>query len=405
MTKYSKLFSFTLLSIITLLAMVLYLFQSQGPTLSLEVVTDEGNDDELLVTNFTGYAFKRDMTSQAPAFEFDAGEFIFRNERPLIQRVDYQYNPGMNRYVREYRSFMRGKSRQLNVFTETDEFIYYTAMPSDVNWQASDDNHVSISRFNKETEEETSFEALLTGGSYHTIVAAYVDYPSLTLVTRSSSGVFEDNWLIYSFDFNQPEEELDPVANITRLIDSNTVQIGSSKIKTERYIPFRSLIAGEKDEYDYVTEYDPHAYYIYDTQSNELKEVPSFDDGDLIVLSESDRIITGNSLEEEVVWYEWDFNSETLHELGTTSMINSTIGRTFDDYYYQSFNQNVHLVDGKIYSTEDSYTAEAEGLSLFQIVSLDTLETVFSGHLDLGDNENGQAEIIIDEISFNPSID
>ncbi|MCC5890928.1 MAG: hypothetical protein JJU01_10175 [Alkalibacterium sp.] len=402
MTKYSKLFSFILFSIIILLGLVFYQSRSQEASLSLEVVTVEGNADELSVANFTGYAFSPSRTIQAPHFEFEEGEFIFREDRPVIQRLDYQYNPSMNRYVSEYRSFMRGKARHLSVFTETNEHIYYTATKVDFNWQADHDDHVTISRFNKETEEETAFDALLTGGSNHNIVAAYVDYPSLTIVTSIPEDHRENTWLIYSFNFDQPEEELTPVADITRLTGSDTIQIDSSKLKTERYIPFRSLEDGALDDWGHVMEYDIDTYYIYDTQSNELKEMPAFEEGELIVLTESDRIIAGNDQGEEVVWYEWDFGNNDLHELGSTRMASTSIGRIYDTFPWLVFNENIHLVNGHIYLTED-FTIETENRSLIQIVSLDTLETVYSGHIDaVSDNEDLMIDISIQELSFDP---
>lgn len=403
MTKYSKLFSFILFSITVLLGLIFYQSQSQGQAVSLEIVTDEGDASELSITNFTGYAFNHESGSHVIPFEFESGEFVFRNERSLLQRLDYQYAPGMNRYVRDYRSFMRGKTRQLSSFVETEEHIYYAALSHDVNWQSSDNNRVSISRFHKETEEETTYEALLTGSSYQNIVAAYVDYPSLTLVTNNGySGMDNDEWHIYSFNFEEPEDELSPVSNLSRLTDSETIQMGTSHVRTERYIPFRSLEAGETDEYGHIMENHVDTYYVYDTHTNELKDIPAFDDGELIVLSESDRIVVGSDQGEEIIWHEWDFDSETHNELGSTSMSTPSIGRSADDLWWIVFNQNIHLVDGNIYLNEENYMDSGLSKSMLQIISLDTLETVFSGHIDTLTNTEEKIGNSIQNINFNP---
>lgn len=405
MTKYSKLFSFVLFPIIIIFTLVFY--HSQETDFSLEMVTDEGSTDGLSALQLAGYAFSPNRTMQAPHFEFESGEFVFREDRPLIQQLDYQYNPGINRYVTEYRSFMRGKARHLSVFTETDSHIYYTATKSDVNWQASPDEIVSISRFNKETEEEITFEASLAGGSNHSVIATYVDYPSLTIVTNSPDDTGdnrESTWLIYSFNFDQPEEELTPVADITRLTDSSTVQIDASKIKTERYIPFRSLKEDERDDWGYVMDYTIDTYYIYDTQSNEIKELPTFEDGEMIVLSEANRIIVGNDQGEEVAWYEWYVDNGDLIELGTTMMATPSIGRVYDNFPWLVFNENIHLVNEKIYLTED-VTLPVETRSLIQIVSLDKMATVYTGHIGaVSENEELMLDISIQEVSFDPAV-
>lgn len=404
MTKYSKLFSFAFFPIVILLGLVFYQFRSQESSLSLEFYTDEGHIDELSGVNFTGYAFSSIRTIYAPHFEFEEGEFTFRTDQPLIQQLDYQYNPGMNRYVRDYRSFMRGKARHLSLFTETETSIYYTATQSNTNWQAAPDEQVFISHFNKETEEETTFEALLTGGANHNVVATYVDDSALTLVTTGvPEGNREHSWLIYAFDFDQPQEELSPVADINRLTGSDMVQADSSRLKTERYIPFRSLQTGEVDAFGNVIEYHIDSYYIYDTQSNTLKEMPEFEEGDMVVLSELERIITGNIQGEKAVWYEWAFDTQELNELGSTVMATNSIGRIHDIFPWLEFNENIHLTNGHLYLTEDISIA-TESRSLIQVLSLDTMETVFSGHIDtVNGPQDLDMDISIQELSFDPS--
>jgi hypothetical protein len=112
-----------------------------------------------------------------------------------------------------------------------------------------DDNMLDISLFDKYSEEEQSYEVRLEGASYHGVVASYYHAPELTIVTQAANEQMENNWYIYSFNFDEPEDTLSPEVNVGQALDSSSVQISFSPTGTERYIPFKSLQPGAEDEY------------------------------------------------------------------------------------------------------------------------------------------------------------
>lgn len=400
MTKYSKLISIVALCLIILFGFSIYQAQAQSGAPEIELVTEEGDSAQLDLLHTVANIYDYASYNRSTSYEFKNGEFENIDNQSVIQRMDYTFSSAINRYIEDYRSFMRGKTRVTDHFTETNDYLLYTAMQSDVNWRQYEDNTLSISVLDKETGEEQAHETLLTGGSYHTVIAAYVDYPSITIVTQAADENLDTDWLIYSVDLTDPEEELTPVINLGLSVESDNIQFSSSQTKTERFIPFRSLLAGKTDEYGQVMDHTASAYYVYDTQTQAVKEIPSFEEGQTVVLSEAETILVGNDLGEEIQWNEWTFDDESLTELGTTEMATPTIGRIQVDYYNRTFNQGLHLVDHHIYAYEDDYS-EDRSRPLFQVIDIDSMSTTFSGYFALKETPEGsQVELSIYEYSL-----
>lgn len=402
MTKYSKLISITALCLIVILGFSFYKAQAESDVLEIELVTDEGDSEQLdmLHTVANVYHYGQTYYNNDISYVFEDGEFENIDNQSIIQRIDYTFSSAVNRYIRDYRSFMRGKSRVTDHFTETEEYLLYSAMQSDVNWRQNDYNFLSISLLDKETNNEKDYDVQLTSGSYHTVIATYMDYPSLTIVTQAADENMDNDWLIYSFDLTDPEEELTSVVKVGQSVESESVQFSSSQTKTERFIPFRSLLAGTTDEYDQVMDHTTSDYYVYDTQTQTVKEVPPFEEGETLILSEADTILVGNDLGEEIQWNEWNVDNDSLAEIGTAEMVTPTIGRVQVDYYNNTFNHGLHLVNNHIYAYEDVYP-DNMGRPHFQIIDVDSMSTTFSGYFALKDApEDAQVELSIYEYSL-----
>lgn len=382
MTKYTKLISFFAICSLVLFGFHFYQAQTQSSELEVELVIEEGQKEELDHLQFLGNAFEYDSYSST-SFEYKDGNVSYMTDLSLFKNMDFSFTAGMNRYIEDYRSFMRGKARLSNLFTETEDYLVYTGMQSDVNWRSFNDNSLTISLLNKETKEESTHEVLLTGGSYHShsVVAAYIDYPKLTIAAQAADENLDINWLIYSFNLNDPEEELSPVSNLGRTSESSSIHFSHSQTKNERFFLFRTVEPGGTDEYDYLVDMIPTGSFIYDTQTEEVKELPSFEDGETVILTESDTVLVGNDLGDTIEWNEWDFEGETLTNLGTSAMITPTIGRVPVHYYENSFNQGLQLINGHIYAFEQE-ASESSSRPLFQVIEQDSLDTVFSGYFN-----------------------
>ncbi|MCC5893946.1 MAG: hypothetical protein JJU16_00660 [Alkalibacterium sp.] len=402
MTKYSKLFSILTICLLTLVGFTFYQAQAESVRPKVELVTEEGQAEELDLLYFLGnvHGYDSYRNNYNTTFEYRNGEMHYFDDLSILQKVDFNFTPRMNRYTEDYRSFMRGKSRQTDHYTETDEYLLYTGMHSDVNWRQFNDNSLTISLLDKETNEETAQEVHLTGGSYQSVIAAYLDYPSLTLVTQALDEDSTNNWLIYSYDLENPQDEIAPVINSKHTLGSPTIQLSDSQSKTGRYLSFRTLEPGETDEYDYVLNHTTSGYYVYDTVTEELKEVPSFEEGETVVLTEAETILVGNDLEDDIVWSEWNFEDDSLTEQGTASMVTPTIGRVQVHYYDYTFNQGLQLINGRIYAFEEDYV-EDMSRPLFQVIDLDSFDTVFSGYIGVETNlDTSQAELVVYEYSL-----
>jgi hypothetical protein len=404
MTKYSKLISFVLLCVLTLSAFGIYQTQASAPLPEIELVTEEGNADELDALYFMGNIYSTQSSGRSSTFEFKDGDFSYLNNRSVFRHLDFEYNPIANRYVSDYRSFMRGKARNTSNFTETDDEIIYTAMASDVNWRRMyDDNMLDISLLDKESEDEQSYEVRLEGASYHGVVASYYHAPELTIVTQAADEQMENNWYIYSFNFDEPEDTLSPDVNVGQALDSSSVQISFSPTGTERYIPFKSLQPGGEDEYGEITDYTTDAFHVYDTQNGDFQEIPLFEEGETLVLSEDEQVVVGQDLGETINWHDWNVADESLSELGSTDMITPSIGRLPVYYYNHSFNQGMQLVNGHVYAYEDHYSEDGYGRPMFQIIDLDSVSTDFSGYFGLEDRENDRStEMMLFDFMINP---
>lgn len=402
MTKYSKLFSILTICLLTLVGFTFYQAQGESTGPKVELVTSEGQEDELDSLQFLGQAYDYGTNAYInTSFEFIDGDINYIEDTSLIERIDFTFSTGINRHIEDYRSFMRGKARQSNLFTETDDYLLYTGMRSDVNWQAFSDNFLTISLLDKETEEETTHEVLLNGGIYQSVLATYINYPQLTIVTRGANDDMDSNWLIYSFDLDDPKEELTPVHNLGRTSESSTIHFSESKTKTGRFILFRTAEPGETDGYDYVLDMIPTGYYVYDTHTEEVKEIPTSDEEDTIILTDSDTVLVGNDLGDTIEWSNWDYEDDSLTPLGESDMISQTIGRIPVQYYDTTFNQGLQLINGRIYALEQESTEESMTRPLFQVIEQESLDTVFSGYFNVNSvADTSQMDIELFDYTF-----
>ena len=57
-------------------------------------------------------------------------------------------------------------------------------------------------------------------------------------------------------------------------------------------------------------------------------------------------------------------------------------------YYNNQFNNTLYIADGKLYAYEDDYSQETSR-PLFQIIDIDSLDTLFTGTVEVKDTSEG----------------
>lgn len=396
MSKYSKLISFVMFCILTLSGFVFYQYRSDSNIPFVEFFTEEGDQSELDVIHLEGYMFNV-IGEPSTNYELREGKISILNDRASFSEVDYDFDPTLNSYIRNYRSFMRGKARFATNFVETNESIIYTGMAHDVHWASSYDNTLNISLFDKTSKEEIKYDVVLEGSSSHTLVTSYYNESGLTIITQAVSAEETADWFIFSFDFDNPEETLTPVIKSANTFDTDEIQIATSSTRNERYIPFQTLKPEKTDEYGYVEEYSPASMYLYDTQTKEISMIPQYEDGETVVLSEDERVIIGNDNIDSIDWYEWDPENESQTAIGTTEMYTQTIGRVPFTYYNLFFNQSIQIANGKIYAYEEN-SIKGASRPMFQVIDSDSMTTTFSGFLGIETDHSNQIDQSIELI-------
>ncbi|WP_368645569.1 hypothetical protein AB4027_00470 [Alkalibacterium putridalgicola] len=411
MTKYIKLTSLLLFIAVALTGFSFYNAQASSPYPELNIVTSQGKPEYAEPLQFMGFVADAQNYSNSSTVIFKNGDSLYREDIPFPKRMDFGLSPNMNELITDYRSFMRGKSRRPEHYVETDNHLIYAAMEGDVHWGSASNGQLTIAVLDKETEAEKTFEVDLSGqGQSHEVRAAYVNYPSLTLFVNNYSGESQD--LIYTVDLENPAEELTATLNLSKETGTTgiytSLHIVQSFDKTERFLLLKSVSETAVSEFDYTTE--TTGYYAYDTQTQEVIEIPLFEEEETLLFTDNDSLYAGKDLGEAIELYEVNSENQETDLVGTIEMVSATIGRDFSDSYSKTFNQSMTISNGKLYAYEVQ-TAEAAGnhsagvtRPIFQVSDIQTQETLFQGTVEPRDSSKHDAiSIELYEFGIDPS--
>lgn len=411
MTKYIKLTSLLLFIAVALTGFGFYNAQASSPYPELNIVTSKGKPEYAEPLQFMGSVADSQNYSNSSTVIFKNGDSQYREDIPLPKRMDFSFNPRMNELITDYRSFMRGKSRRPEHYVETENHLIYTAMKNDVHWASPPQSQLTIAVLDKETEGEETFSVDLKGeGQYFEVRAAYVNYPSLTLLVNNYSSESQD--LIYTIDLENPAEEVTETVNLSKETESMAINtrlhIGQSFDKTERYIPLQTV--RELSDNESIYSIETSGYYAYDTQTQEVIDIPLFEEEKTLLFTDNDTLYAGKDLGEAIELYEVDAEDQETDLVGTIEMASATIGRDFSDSYNGRFNNHMTISNGKLYAYEVQ-TAEAAGnhsagvtRPIFQVSDIQTQETLFQGTVEPRDSSKHDATSIeLYEFGIDPS--
>lgn len=392
MNKYIKLTSLLLLIVVTLTGFGIYQAQASSPYTELKIVTSEGKPKYAEPFHLFSFVADSNNYSNSSAVEFKDGDSQYVKDKPFFERLDTAFTPHINELIENHRAFMRGKSRRAEQYTETDTHVFYTGMESDVHWNNPSLGQLTVSVLDKETEtEETYSVSLGNEGTYYDVKAAYINYPNLNIIINTNKSSELPETLVYSFDVENPSEELTEVVNLSDVIKGNdALYIGQSFDKSERFIPIQAVTETSESEFDYSVE--TSGYFAYDTQTQDVIDIPLFEEKTLL-FTDNDTLYVGKDLGNSIDLYEMDTEILGLNTMGTIQMTTPTIGDEDGNYYNGVFNRTQTILDGKFYAYETEFTDDV-ARPLFQVTDIETQETLFNGSLMPKDTSKGESTSI-----------
>lgn len=399
MNKHYKLTN--LLVLITLVFGSFFVWKKQTAPSNpeLKVVTTAGNAEELKAIEFYGYVSSTEGYGENSSFLFKNNKPYYADDQPLRESLDSPIHLlSIHDLINDYRSFMRGKVPSVDRFISTDEWLIYTAMADEVHWKNNSRDELTIAWLNKETGEEQEFSVSLDNKeSYYELYATQLNYPELSIMLTAHHDNDKMEHLIYSVDLNNPEPELTLKLDFTDFIQEDEyILVGNMVDKTSRFIPFQTNKYVEDSEFGDISKM--MNYFVYDGNQNKVLEVPLFE-ADTYLLTDRDTIYVAEETDNQLDFYELNPETEELEAIGEIQLEFSNLGEDDLFYYDHAFSRNIAVLDGKLYTFKHQ-DINGSFLPVFQIVDLESQETLFFGKIDQL-NSNQQNPISIEATTFN----
>ncbi|SFC50462.1 hypothetical protein SAMN04488102_10885 [Alkalibacterium subtropicum] len=401
MSKYIKSISLLLFITASLTGFGLYKAQASSPHPELKIVTSEGKPEHIEPIQTLGFVSDSQMPTQSSTVKLENGDFSYFEDLPFLQRLDFSFDPKINDLINDHRSFMRGKSRLPEHYTETEQHIIYTGMESDLHWNHHSSNQMIIAVLDKGSEKEETYSVSLgASGPFYSIRATSIDYPLLSVVVEDFSSSDAAETLVYTFDIENPAEGVTNVVNLTEETERNArIRLGLHYDNTERFITFQTVRQTAVSNYDYTEEIS--GYYAYDTQAHEVIDIQSFEDIETLLFTDNDTLYVGKALNEAIELYQIDLTGEEMSLISTIEMASPSILHETENYN-GLFNQNLSILDGKFYAYGYEYTEDI-GRPLFQVTDIETQETLFQGTIEPKDTSKRESTTInLFELQIDP---
>jgi len=400
MSKYIKLISLVLFIAVALTGFSLYNAQTSSAHPELKIVTSEGKPEYVEPVRMLGFVTDSQIYTDSSTVKFDEGDFTYIEEFPFFKQLDFDYNNKINDLITDYRSFMRSKSRRPEHYTETEQYIIYSGMESDVHWNNYSSSQMTLSILDKETEEEETHSISLNNeGSYNNIRAAYIDYPQLALLVETYGPSDNPENIVYTLNLENPTEGVTEVINLTEETGrTDSLYIGQLYDTSERFIPLQTIRQTVISDYDYTEEIS--GYFADYTETQEVIDIPMFEERTLL-FTDNNTLYVGKVLEDSIELYEMNEENQDMSLLGTIPSSIPSIGQ--EEYVYNFFNQNMTILDGKLYAYGNEYTEEASS-PILQITDIETQETLFDGTIEPKDStDKNTTDIKVYDFSLDPS--
>src|SRR5690625_661476 len=186
----------------------------------LHMQTKQGDEQSVENVVFIGDMFSGVMTHQT--FRFEQNETKYLEQEPYTKRMRGYYQPlQIEQLQKEYRSFMRGKLEDEDLFFENETYVAYGAAPYRL-W-SYDNELFEIAVLNKETNEVTSFTTPIPEYGKYWYVEPYSVYlhennvMMMTMNEKFQSGSDDEVTEIHVYTFDMEKEQLVDEKTLTEL--------------------------------------------------------------------------------------------------------------------------------------------------------------------------------------------
>lgn len=186
----------------------------------LHMQTKQGDEQSVENVVFIGDMFSGVMTHQT--FRFEQNETKYLEQEPYTKRMRGYYQPlQIEQLQKEYRSFMRGKLEDVNLFFENETYVAYGAAPYGL-WSYNNELF-EIALLNKQTNEVTSFTTTIPEYGKYWYVEPYKVFMHennvmlLTMNERFTSESEDDVAELHVYTFDIEKEELVDETTLTEL--------------------------------------------------------------------------------------------------------------------------------------------------------------------------------------------
>lgn len=394
MNKYYKITNLLILIVLVFSSFFIWTANASTDNPEIKLVTNEGQAKYLEDINFYAYVHDRDYYSiSSDRFQFKNNNAEYFQEKSVIDQLDSKSQVLTDELISDNRSFMRGKSPNADQYILTDDWIVYTGLKNDVYWADYSKDEMTISLFNRETKEEKEFNISLgENGEYFTLKTAQLNYPELNLVLAKNKSNAPSEHFIASFDFEDPKDKLTKKIDFSeKFQEDEFLQFDKNNSRNGRYIPMRFVKTTMVSDYEERDE--TVAYLTYDSQTEELIELPIFEEK-TILLTDQDDLYLAKDKGETMDFFTFNPENKEILALGEIEISSPFIGRDQENVYSQYFNERIALSKDKLYLYGQENFQESL-LPAFQVSDIKTQNTLFLGKIDflnpeLEDNRNIQ---------------
>lgn len=368
------------------------LSSSKSAANNMRIIAEEG--DATYVDSLAIYGGLEGLTTgEWEPFEFMGESFQESIQMNPIQQLDAFYSGSnkLNRYLVDYRSFLRGKYPEENNFAETEEAIYYAGFNSDVAPSDFYSQELRLSVLNKETKEEENYsinasdlfsgwaniQAVIPKSSDLYIVAEVYDYSE----NQRNDG--EATLQIYSLNLETiaSESSLTLVYDFESVLSSNsTVQLVPTS-KESSFIVVRTLHVNHSN---YDEQYTQGNYYLFNFETKEVYPVNIEDSFNYpYALTEQENVYIIDEQEELFDIYSYNPINEELVSLSTIEKeITETKVTPEDNFNYSLYDEHIFLEEGRfIFIEQPTWEANAKSVQI-QINAVDSGELLFKGSFE-----------------------
>lgn len=297
----------------------------------------------------------------------------------------------IDKYIQEYRSFMRGKDPWTENFVETDGQLIYVD-EKNLSWENNESNKLGIEILDKETKEVTAFEIPVPEQEskiygVRSVVASKDKLFVQSFMERQQGQVYSDEDVILIIDLNRqaiedirfPEKDIEQKSGMyTDLNYQDSGLIGGEMNYLYIYEQYKV------DEYGAYEEDSPNEYQlqIYNADTDQTKTIPLekgyLYEGDFLQIYDN-AVYRGMLQGEHYTLMRWDASLEEKEIIFDENVSNGDMEMGQGDSYPLAAIHN-----GRFYMIFPALSAQTAADISINAFDLQTGENIYQGIIKAG---------------------